>query len=307
MTKPRIGFIGVGMMGHGMARNLVAKGFPLTVMGHRNRAPVEDLVAVGAAEGKSPADVASRSDVVILCVTGSPQVESVVYGETGLLAAARPSLVIMDCSTSEPDSSQRIFADCAARAVTFVDAPLARTPKEAAEGRLNVMVGAEAEVFAQIEPVLRAFAENIFHVGGPGAGHKTKLVNNFIAMGQAAVIAEALTAAEKAGVDLEALFRVVSVGAANSGVFQMVVSGILAGSYEGMRFGLDLARKDLRYYTHLTESLNLPSPLGEAVHQAFVQASALGLGGEMVGGLVKAQERITGETVARARVKPAAE
>jgi 3-hydroxyisobutyrate dehydrogenase-like beta-hydroxyacid dehydrogenase len=121
------------------------------------------------------------------------------------------------------------------------------------------------------------------------------------------VIAEALVAAEKAGVDLEALYRVVSVGAANSGVFQMVVTGILAGAYDGMRFGLDLARKDLRYYTHLTESLNLPSPLGEAVHQAFVQASALGCGSEMVGGLVKAQERITGEKVARARLKPAAE
>ncbi len=307
MTQPRIGFIGVGMMGHGMARNLVAKGFPVTVLGHRNRAPVEDLVAAGAAEGANPKDVAERSDVVILCVTGSPQVEAIVYGEAGLLAAARSGLVVMDCSTSEPDSSQRIFADCAARAVTFVDAPLARTPKEAAEGRLNVMVGAEAAVFDRVEPVLRAFAENIFHVGGPGAGHKTKLVNNFIAMGQAAVIAEALVAAEKAGVDLEALYKVVSVGAANSGVFQMVVTGILQGSYEGMRFGLDLARKDLRYYTHLTESLNLPSPLGEAVHQAFVQASALGCGAEMVGGLVKAQERITGETVARARLKPAAE
>jgi 3-hydroxyisobutyrate dehydrogenase-like beta-hydroxyacid dehydrogenase len=307
MTKPRIGFIGVGMMGHGMARNLVTKGFPLTVLGNRNRTPVEDLVAAGAAEGRNPADVAARSDVVILCVTGSPQVEAIVYGENGLLSAARPDLIVMDCSTSEPDSSQRVFADCAARGVTFVDAPLARTPKEAAEGRLNVMVGAEPAVFEQVEPVLRAFAENIFHVGGPGAGHKTKLVNNFLAMGQAALIAEALVAASRAGVDIEALYRVVSAGGPNSGIFQMIMTGVLSGSYSGMGFGLDLARKDLRYYTHLTESLNLPSALGEAVHQAFVQASALGLGGEMVGGLVKAQERITGENVVAARLKQAAE
>jgi 3-hydroxyisobutyrate dehydrogenase-like beta-hydroxyacid dehydrogenase len=301
MEKARIGFIGVGMMGHGMASNLVAKGFATTVLGHRNRQPIEDLVSKGAQEGRHPADLAERSDIVILCVTGSPQVESIVYGENGLLAAARDELIVIDCSTSEPTSSRRIHADFAARGVPFVDAPLARTPKEAAEGRLNVMVGAEPETFARIEPVLRAFAENIFHVGGPGAGHKTKLINNFLAMGQAALIAEALVAATKAEVDLEALYKVVSAGGPNSGIFQMLVPAVLAGSYEGLRFGLDLARKDLRYYTHLTESLNLPSQLGEAVHQAFVQASAMGLGGEMVGGLVKAQEKLTGETVVRQR------
>ena len=207
--------------------------------------------------------------------------------------------MVVDCSTSEPASSMRIHADFAARGVPFVDAPLARTPKEAAEGRLNVMVGAEPPVFHRVEPVLRAFAENIFHVGGPGAGHRTKLINNFLAMGQAALIAEALVAASKAGVDLEALYKVVSAGGPNSGIFQMIVPALLSGSYEGLRFGLDLARKDLRYYTHMTESLDLPSPLGEAVHQAFVQASALGLGGEMVGGLVKAQERLTGQRVVR--------
>ncbi|HVL73853.1 MAG TPA: NAD(P)-dependent oxidoreductase [Beijerinckiaceae bacterium] len=297
MDKPRIGFIGVGMMGHGMAANLVAKGFATTVLGNRNRAPVEDLVGKGAAEGSDPADVAARSDVVILCVTGSPQVEAVVYGEKGLLAGARPGLVVIDCSTSEPDSTARIFADFAAKGVPFVDAPLARTPKEAAEGRLNVMVGADPDVFGRIEPVLKAFSENIFHVGGPGTGHKTKLVNNFIAMSYAAVIAEALVAAQKSGVDVEALYKVVSVGGANSGIFQMVVPSVLAGTYDGLRFGLDLARKDLRYYTHMTENLGLPSLLGNVVHQAFVQASAMGFGSRFVGGLVEAQEKLTGTKV----------
>jgi 3-hydroxyisobutyrate dehydrogenase-like beta-hydroxyacid dehydrogenase len=295
------------MMGHGMASNLVRKGFPTTVLGHRNRGPIDDLIASGAAEAKNPADLAGRTDVVILCVTGSPQVESIVYGEEGLLAAARSNQVVVDCSTSEPDSSERIFGDFLAHGVAFVDAPLARTPKEAAEGRLNVMVGAEPQVFARVEPVLKAFAENIFHVGGPGAGHKTKLVNNFLAMGQAAMIAEALVAAAKSGIDLEALYEVVSAGGPNSGIFQMIVPAVLSGSYEGLRFGLDLARKDLRYYTHMTESLNLPSHLGEAVHQSFVQASALGFGGELVGSLVKAQERFAGETVVRAASKSAAE
>jgi 3-hydroxyisobutyrate dehydrogenase-like beta-hydroxyacid dehydrogenase len=161
------------------------------------------------------------------------------------------------------------------------------------------MVGAEPGTYATIEPVLRAFAENIFHVGGPGAGHKFKLVNNFLAMGQAALIAEALVAAAKAGLDVETLFKIVSVGAPNSGIFQMIVPSVLAGTYDGLQFGLDLGRKDVRYYTHLTESLGVPSMLGAAVHQVFIQASALGYGSELVASLVKAQEQIAGASVRR--------
>lgn len=296
-TAPRVGFIGIGLMGRGMAANLVAKGFPTTILGRNNRAPVEALLAQGASEGRNPADVANRSDIVLLCVTGSPEVETIVHGENGLLSAARAGLVVVDCSTSEPASTARLAEAFAAKGTPFVDAPLARTPKEAAEGRLNVMVGADAAVFARIRPVLAAFAENIFHVGGPGTGHKTKLINNFLAMGQAALIAEALVAGAKAGLDLEAFIRVVGAGGANSGIFQMVAPTALAGTYDGLRFGLDLARKDLRYYTHLTENLNLPSHLGEAVHQAFVQASAMGFGEGYVGSLVAAQERLTGAKV----------
>ena len=286
-------------MGHGMAKHLVIKGFSTTVLGHRNRAPVEDPVARGAAERRNPADIAASSDIVLLCVTGSPQVEEVVYGSSGLLSGARQGLIVVDCSTSEPVSTAKIHADFVAKSVPFVDAPLARTPKEAEEGRLNVMVGAEPHVFAEIEPVLRAFAENIFHVGGPGTGHTVKLINNFFAMGQAALIAEALVAAAKAGLDIETLFKIVSVGAPNSGIFQMLVSSVLSGTYDGLQFGLDLARKDVRYYTHLTETLGVPSMLGAAVHEIFVQASALGYGAEMVASLVKAQEQISGTSVRR--------
>ncbi len=290
----RIGFIGLGMMGRGMARNLVAKGFEATVLGNRNRAPVEDLVGRGARKGRNPADVAARSDIVFLCVTGSPQVEAIVEGPVGLLAGAREGLVVVDCSTSEVESTDRIRAAFAERGTTFVDAPLARTPKEAEEGRLNVMVGADDKTFAAIRPALAAFAENIFHVGGPGAGHRTKLIYNFIAMGHAALIAEALVAGAKSGVDLENFAKVVSGGGANSGIFQLIVPKALAGDFGGLQFGLDLAKKDLRYYTHMTETLGLPSPMGEAVHQAFVQASALGYGGGFVPSLIEAQEKITG-------------
>ncbi len=295
----KIGFIGVGMMGHGMAKNLIEKGFVTSVLGHRNRQPVDDLVKRGAREGRNPADVASSHEIVFLCVTGSPQVEAIVYGESGVLAGAHKGLIVVDCSTSEPDSSARIYRDFAAEGVAFVDAPLARTPKEAEEGRLNVMVGAEADAFAAIKPALETFAENIFHVGGPGTGHKTKLINNFIAMGHAALIAEALIAGAKSGVDLDNFFKVVSVGGANSGIFQMIAGKALGGDYGGLQFGLSLAQKDLRYYTHMTEALDLPGFLGEAVHQSFVQAAALGFGPKLVGSLIEAQEKITGVSIRR--------
>ncbi|HEY7460057.1 MAG TPA: NAD(P)-dependent oxidoreductase [Xanthobacteraceae bacterium] len=293
----QIGFIGVGMMGHGMAKNLLEKGFKLAVLGHRNRAPVEDLVKRGAREARDPADAAAGADIIFLCVTGSPQVEEIVYGTRGLRAAVKRGQVIVDCSTSEPVSTDRIRADFAGDGVAFVDAPLARTPKEAELGKLNVMVGVDPDVFARIKPALEAFAENIFHVGGPGRGHVMKLLNNFFALGQAALIAEVLVAGARAGADLEQLYKVVSAGGANSGIFQMLVTNILKGDDSGLPFLLRLAQKDLRYYTHLTEGLGLPSQLGECVHQAFVQASALGYGDRMVGGLIRAQEQITGTKI----------
>jgi 3-hydroxyisobutyrate dehydrogenase-like beta-hydroxyacid dehydrogenase len=298
-SRQRIGFIGLGLMGHGMAKNLVAKGFPLTVLGHRNRVPIEALVKQGAREAKSAAELAQLSDVVFLCVTGSPQVEETVYKAGGVLEGARAGLIVVDCSTSEPDSTLRIARDFAAKGATYVDAPLARTPKEAEEGRLNVMVGADAAVFSTIEPVLKAFAENIFHVGGLGAAHKLKLINNFLAMGQASLIAEAAAAAAKVGVDLEALARIIGAGAVNSGIFQMMVPPALKGDLATFKFGLANARKDLRYYTHMTEEAGLPSMLGEAVHQTLVQAVALGFGDRFVPSLMEAQERINNIKIVR--------
>ena len=167
-----IGFIGAsGMMGHGIAKNLRAKGHALALTVHRKRERVADLLAAGATEAASPAALAASCDIVFICVTGSPQVEASVLGENGLLAGARAGLVIVDCSTSEPDSTTRLRELAALKSVTYVDAPLARTPFEAELGKLNVMVDATEEIFAQLKPVLGSFAENVIHVGGPGAGH----------------------------------------------------------------------------------------------------------------------------------------
>jgi 3-hydroxyisobutyrate dehydrogenase-like beta-hydroxyacid dehydrogenase len=294
MANPRIGFIGIGMMGHGMAKNLLAKGFPLTFRVHRDRSRIADLLALGAKEARSAAEVAAASDVVILCVTGSPQVEENVFGEAGLLSAARAGLLVVDTSTSEPGSTARIREALAARGTVFVDAPLARTPKEAEEGRLNAMVGADDATFARLRPVLAAFCENIFHVGPPGAGHTLKLVNNFMAMTIVASIAEAFAVAGKAGVRLDKLFEVVSMGAINSPIFQMMAGGAVAGDLTRMKFSIVNAAKDMRYYTHLAESLPVASFVGEAVHQSFSQAVAMGLGERLVPSMIEAQEKLAG-------------
>ncbi|HKW80713.1 MAG TPA: NAD(P)-dependent oxidoreductase [Casimicrobiaceae bacterium] len=292
---PRIGFIGLGLMGHGMARNLVAKGYPLTVRVHRNRKAAEDILAAGAKEVGSNAELARASDIVILCVTGSPQVEEIVYGADGILGAARSGLIVIDTSTAEPSSTAKIRQDLAARGATFVDAPLARTPKEAEEGRLNTMVGADDATFERIKPVLSAYCENVVHAGGPGHGHMLKLVNNFVAMSIAAATAEACATCAKAGVSIAKLHQIISAGAVNSGIFQAMVGKMLeSGDLSGLKFTLVNAMKDLRYYTHFAESLPTPAIVGEAVHQSLVNANLLGFGDKFVASLIEAQEKLAG-------------
>jgi 3-hydroxyisobutyrate dehydrogenase-like beta-hydroxyacid dehydrogenase len=288
---PRIGFIGIGMMGHGMAKNLLAKGYSLTLKANRQRAPLADLLAAGAHEASSNAALAQASEIVFICVSSSLQVEDIVLGEAGLLSAARPGLMVVDCSTAEPSSTDKLRAAFAGRGTRFIDAPLARTPKEAEEGRLNTMVGAEPADFASLQPVLRAFCENIFHVGPPGSGHVLKLINNMLAMSQAAAIAEAAAVAAKAGVPLPKLFEVISAGGVNSGIFQMMFGRMLQGDLAGLKFAIANGQKDLRYYTHLAEMLPVASFMAEAAHQSFVQAVNLGHGDKFIASLFEAQEQ----------------
>lgn len=285
-----IGFVGAsGLMGHGMAKNIRAKGFELSITVHQRTEPVQDLLAAGAKRVASHADLAA-CDAVVICVTGSPQVEAVV---AGLLSNARQGLIVIDTSTSEPDSTRRLAALCAEKGVIYVDAPLTRTPIEAEAGRLNTMVGASQEVFEKISPLLQAYCENVFHVGETGAGHIVKLLNNFISQAICTATAEAFAVGTKAGVDVRQLVRVVSAGGANSGLFQSM-SKALDGDFTGLKFELNNAAKDLRYYCHLTEGVKAHSQIGASVHQALNLAAALGYGSELVPSLVKAQAQLCG-------------
>jgi 3-hydroxyisobutyrate dehydrogenase-like beta-hydroxyacid dehydrogenase len=282
----RIGFIGIGMMGHGMAKNLLKKGHALSFLVNRNRSNLADLLELKAIEAKTAAELTRNSDVVILCVTGTPQVEANVYGKDGILESCRKGQIVIDCSTAMPESTDRIRADFEKKGVRFVDAPLAR------------MVGADAKTFEEVKPVLEKFCENIFHVGGPGDGHKIKLVYNFVAMGHAAITCEALAACAKVGLSLDQFYKLVSGGGANSAMFQMVVPKALKGDLTGLLFTLGNAKKDIGYYQQMVASAPLAGPMGGALHQVLVQANALGLGEKFVPSLIEAYEKINGIRIA---------
>lgn len=287
-----IGFIGVGLMGHGMAKNLLKKGHPLSFLVHRNRSNIADLVALGGKEAASPGELIAGSDVVILCVTGTPQVEANVYGTAGLLENAKSARLVIDCSTSMPESTDRIRADFEKKGARFVDAPLARTPQHAEEGKLNCMVGADARTFAEVKPILETFCENIVHAGGPGAGHRIKLVYNFVAMGHAAIACEALAACACVGLDGKVFLELVSAGGANSAMFQMLVPKALKGDLTGLLFTLGNAKKDIGYYQQLVSGAGLATPMAAALHQLLIQANALGLGEKFVPSLIEAYEKV---------------
>jgi 3-hydroxyisobutyrate dehydrogenase-like beta-hydroxyacid dehydrogenase len=273
-----VGYIGVGLMGHGAAKNILQAGHKLTILGHRNRAPVEDLVSRGALEAETPAKVAAASDVVFLCLPSSVEVEDMVTGAGGLLAAMKPGSILVDSTTADPHSTRRLGALLAARGVGMVDGPVGRTPKEAEEGKLSTFLGGDAAHVARVKPIVATYADTIIDAGELGAGHTLKLVNNFISIGTATVISEALATAAKLGVDLNALNQVVSAGGANSRMWQMMIPWALEGDDSHLRGPLRIAGKDMRFWCRLAEGAGTPAFIGETICQTYRMANALGHG-----------------------------
>jgi 3-hydroxyisobutyrate dehydrogenase-like beta-hydroxyacid dehydrogenase len=294
MTIKAVGLIGVGLMGHGIGRNILAKNFKLNVLAHKNRAPVDSLVAKGAAECASISEIAKTSDMVILVVTGTPQVEEIMLGEQGLLACGRKGLIIADCSTAEPDSTKRIAVEAARHGIHFVDTPMTRTPNEAEAGKLGLMVGGDATIIETIRPVLNCFSDLIVHTGEVGTGHQVKLINNFLSLGHAAIAAEAITVAAKAGVDMESLRDVIMGGGAASVMFGRLINVPLSDDDSQAKFAIRNARKDLRYYTNMTENMPVASFMAEQVHQIYVLADSMGYGERFVPRLVDMMMKLAG-------------
>jgi 3-hydroxyisobutyrate dehydrogenase-like beta-hydroxyacid dehydrogenase len=278
-ARERIGFIGVGLMGHGMAKNIVEAGYPLTIMGHRNREPVEDLRKRGASEAETVADLAAGCDVVFLCLPGSPQVEAVV---SEVLANKGAVHTIVDCSTANPVSTRNLAEACRAAGITLVDAPLARTPKEAWEGQLDTMVGASEADFARLEPLLKSWAARIVRVGEVGAGHTVKLLNNFVALGYAALYAEVLAIGAKNGVDAATFRDIINGSRMDCGFFQTFMQYAVDGNRDAHKFALRNAHKDMRYVAGLANDSGIASHLASSVKNSFATAEGIGRGDDYV-------------------------
>lgn len=275
--RERIGFIGVGLMGHGMAKNIVEKGFPLSILAHRNRVPVDDLVVRGATEVSSPRAIAEASDIVILCVTGSAEVEAVIMGPEGLASAGKP-LLICDCSTSEPSSTTRLAQVLALQGITLIDAPLSRTPHDAEQGTLDVMVGGNLDDVNRARPVLETFSRRVVHTGQTGTGHTMKLLNNFLSMGYAALYAEALTMGAKAGLTPKVFDSVIRGGRMDCLFYQTYFQWVLDRDPNAHRFALKNGLKDMSYLSAFANAAGAANPIGAAVRNSFALAVGAGHG-----------------------------
>lgn len=288
----RIGFIGLGIMGQGMARNLLKAGFPLTVW-NRTASRMEPLVAAGAAAGGDPADVAAHSDVTIICVSDTPDVEAVILGERGVLAGAAAGSLVIDCSTISPKVTRELAATLAGRGVAMLDAPISGGSEGAAQGTLSIMVGGEAKDFERALPVLQAVGKKITHVGGSGAGQTVKLVNQVLVVGNALAMCEALLLAQAGGVDLAKALEAVSAGAAGSWMLSNRGPQILARDWRP-GFTVDLQQKDLRLVLEAADEMGVPLPGTALIFQLYRTLQARGLGSQGNHILVQALEHLAG-------------
>jgi len=266
----KVGIIGVGMMGHGIALNILKHGHALTLLDHPGNQPVDDLLAAGAATAGTPAEVAAKSETLILCLTGSPQVEAVVHEPSGVLEGMAPGMIVIDCSTALPASTFSVAQSIEAAGGRYLDAPMTRTPKEAAQGRLNLIVGGDAALYEQCLPLMQCFAENIVHAGATGAGHQMKLIHNFVSLGFSAVLTEAAACARQAGIAPETLVDILAAGGGGGVVLERLRPYICAGDDSGFRFSMSNALKDMTYYTSMAEHMGAPHGTAQAVRQAFV-------------------------------------
>ena len=272
-----IGMVGIGLMGHGIAGNIVGRGYELAVFEHPGNQPLDDLKAAGAKTFTSLKDLAARSDVIILVLTGSPQVEAVLTAADGVLAGLKRGGIVIDCSTAIPSSTLRMAKAVAAAGGRFLDSPMTRTPKEAAEGRLNLLVGGDAALLEECRPLLKCFAENITHVGPAGAGHGMKLLHNYVSLGMVTLLSEAAACAQASGVAPEAFVDVLTKGGGGGIALERIKPYLLAGDPSGLRFSIANARKDLDYYNAMAADAASPRQVAAAVLSTL--ESALGRSG----------------------------
>lgn len=276
--KQDIGFIGLGLMGAAMVEHLQHSGYRLNVLANRSREAVDAAVSRGAREAGTAKELAKDSDIVMLCMDTSASVESRMYGEEGVIAGLGAGKVVIDFGTSLPESTRKLGEAVAQTGAAMMDAPLGRTPAHAREGKLNIMASGEEAVFDKVKGVLDVLGENVFHLGELGAGHTLKLVNNFFGMTCACAMAEAFATAEKAGLDTQRLYDVMSSGPLHSGMMDFIAAYALRGDRDVLEFSIRNARKDVSYYASMTDALGNPSVMSPAAKQALSVATGIGYG-----------------------------
>lgn len=284
--KTKIGFIGLGLMGGAMVQRLQDLGYHITVVAHRNRKPIDEAVGRGAVEADSAGELASLSDVVMLCVDTSASVESVMNGENGVLGQLRQGTLVIDFGTSLPASTQMLTKQCRAKGGAMMDAPLGRTPAQAVDGLLNIMAAGEPEDFERARPILQDLGENVFHVGPVGAGHTLKLINNFFAMTTACAMSEAFAMADVAGLKRETLYEVMAAGPNRSAMMDFIKASAVDNDPGKLAFSISNGRKDVGYYGQMAADLEVQSSISTSVKGMLSGAEESGWGDKYVSEIV---------------------
>lgn len=275
MENPVIGFIGLGLMGGNMVECLQNNGIKPVVMA-RKKDVLDAVVARGATTASTGKELAEQCDIIMLCVTTSDVVEGLVYGDDGILAGIKDGAVVIDFGTSIPESTRKIGVDLAAKGAGMIDAPLGRTPAHAKDGLLNIMAAGDSDTYDKVLPVLNILGENIFYLGALGAGHTTKLVNNFMGMTTVSAMSQAFAVADRAGVDRQQLFDIMSAGPSNS-PFMGFCKKYAVDDVSDLGFSIANASKDIGYFLKMVEDLGTRSEIAEGTSNNLQAAIDAGM------------------------------
>jgi len=277
-----VGFIGIGYMGHGMAKNIIEKGYLLKFKANTKRKAADDLISRGAIEEKNVEDLCRDIDVLQLCLSSSDQVEDILINKNAINFLKKDS-VIIDSTTANPVSSEKIINICGENNIHFIDAPLGKTPTESWDGNLDAIVGAKVEILEKIKPLIECWAGRIIHVGDPGSGHKLKLLNNMLSLSYYSLYYEVLTICKQSKISEETFHSVISGGRMDNELFQAFMKYVLNPKEENQhKFSINNANKDLGYLMALAMQNNSPTLMGSAAKQVFEKAKFNGLGDKNV-------------------------
>ena len=286
MAKPKIGFIGLGLMGAAIVSRLQDLQYSVTVCANKSRPKIDAAVARGAIEVMTARNVAEQSDIIMLCMDTSASVEARVRGSDGLISGLKPQAVVIDFGTSLPNSTRALGSEVTASGGFYLDAPLGRTPTHALEGKLNIMASGDKLAFDAVFDVLQDLGENVFHLGALGSGHTIKLINNFFGMTVANAMAEAFAIADIAGVDRAQMHSVMAAGPLHSGMMDFVKAYAVDDDPNQLAFAIKNAAKDVGYYTRMAQDAGVESFMSQGALTALTAAIKQGRGDEMVSQMV---------------------